>query len=232
MAASWRPGPSHARTTVSPAAPISTRLAGKELTRQSLVSAALTLLSQSSFDSLSLREVTREAGITPTAFYRHYDDMEELGLVLVAESFASLGAMLKDARAESRFDEDAIHRSLAVVVRHMHDHTAHFRFIARERYGGVRRLRQAINRELTVFADELAADLTAVPGVDNWTLEDRRMLAGVITETIIRMVAELLESEPGDEGSIVARTERQLRLISLGVPAWDVAMEPRHGFSE
>jgi AcrR family transcriptional regulator len=217
---------------VSASPPVSTRLAGKELTRQSLVSAALTLLSQSSFDGLSLREVTREAGITPTAFYRHYDDMEELGLVLVAESFASLGAMLKDARAESRFDEDAIHRSLAVVVRHMHDHRAHFRFIARERYGGVRRLRQAINGELTVFADELAADLTAVPGVDNWTLEDRRMLAGVITETIIRMVAELLESEPEDESSIVGRTERQLRLISLGVPAWDVTADPRHGFAE
>jgi AcrR family transcriptional regulator len=203
--------------------PASTRLAGKELTRQSLVRAALKLLSQSSFDNLSLREVTREAGITPTAFYRHYDDMEELGLVLVAESFEYLGAVLKDARAESLFDQDAINRSLAVVVRHLHDHTAHFRFIARERYGGVRRLRRAINAELTVFADELAVDLVAVPGVDNWTMDDRRMLAGVITETIIRMVAQLLEAEPGEEPAIIGRTERQLRLVSLGVPAWDGA---------
>jgi AcrR family transcriptional regulator len=193
--------------------PSSTRLAGKELTRQALVRAALKLLSDNSFDSLSLREVTREAGITPTAFYRHYDDMEELGLVLVEESFQSLGDMVKDARAQSPFDEDAINRSLAVVVRHMHDHTAHFRFIARERYGGVRRLRRAINNALQLFADELAIDLVVVPGVDNWTADDRRMLAGVITETIIAMVAELLE--------IVERTARQLRLISLGVPAWD-----------
>ena len=109
----------------------STRLANKELTRQALVRAALKLLSDSSFDSLSLREVTREAGITPTAFYRHYDDMEELGLVLVDESFGSLGAMLKEARAQPPFDGDAIERSLAVVVRHMHGHMSHFRFIAR-----------------------------------------------------------------------------------------------------
>src|SRR5665213_2140333 len=99
----------------------STRLAGKELTRQALVRAALTLLTDNSFDSLSLREVTREAGITPTAFYRHYDDMEALGLSLVEESFESLGAMLKEARSQTSFDEDAIRRSLAVVVRHMHD---------------------------------------------------------------------------------------------------------------
>jgi AcrR family transcriptional regulator len=202
----------------------STRLESKELTLQALVRAALKLLSHNSFDSLSLREVTREAGITPTAFYRHFDDMEELGLVLVEESFLSLGEMLKDARSQSSFDGDTIKRSLAVVVIHMHNHTSHFRFIARERYGGVRRLRRAINRELQLFADELAIDLVAMPGVDKWSTDDRRMLAGVITETIIRMVAELLETGPDEEQEIVERTKRQLRLISLGVPTWDGAL--------
>jgi hypothetical protein len=129
--------------------------------------------------------------------------------------------MLKDARSQSPFEGDAIERSLAVVVRHMHGHRAHFRFIARERYGGVRRLRRAIHRELQLFADELAIDLVAMPGVDGWSTDDRRMLAGVITETIIRMVAELLEYGPDEEVAIVERTKRQLRLISLGVPAWD-----------
>src|SRR5688500_14594257 len=62
----------------------------KELTRAALLRAALKLLSRSSFDSISLREVTREAGISPTAFYRHFDDMEELGLVLVEQSFGTL----------------------------------------------------------------------------------------------------------------------------------------------
>jgi AcrR family transcriptional regulator len=199
----------------------STRHQAKELTRQALVRAALKLLSQNSFDSLSLREVTREAGITPTAFYRHFDDMEELGLVLVEESFQSLGEMLKDARSRPIMESEVITRSLAVVVLHLHHHTAHFRFIARERYGGVRRLRRAINRELQLFADELAIDLVAMPGVDRWSTDDRRMLAGLITETIIRMVAELLEVGPDEEVEIVDRTKRQLRLISLGVPSWN-----------
>ena len=197
-----------------------TRLQSKELTRQALVRAALKLLSQNSFDSLSLREVTRQAGITPTAFYRHFDDMEELGLVLVEESFQSLGEMLKDARSRPTMDGEVIKRSVAVVVLHLHNHTAHFRFIARERYGGVRRLRRAINRELQLFADELAIDLVAMPGVDRWSTDDRRMLAGLITETIIQMVAELLEHGPDEEVAIVERTKRQLQLISLGVPQW------------
>jgi AcrR family transcriptional regulator len=202
----------------------STRVESKELTRQGLIRSALKLLATNSFDGLSLREVTRGAGISPTAFYRHFDDMEELGLVLVEESFQSLGEMLKDARSQSTMDGDTIRRSLAVVVLHLHDHTTHFRFITRERYGGVRRLRRAINRELQLFADELAIDLVAMPGVDTWTTEDRRMLAGLITETVIRMVGELQEAEPDDEVSIVERTTRQLKLVSLGIPAWDGAL--------
>ena len=34
------------------------------------------MLSTHSFDSLSLREVARESGISPNAFYRHFDGMD------------------------------------------------------------------------------------------------------------------------------------------------------------
>lgn len=196
----------------------STRRAGKEHTRQALLRAALKLLSQHSFDSLSLREVTREAGVTPTAFYRHYDDMEQLGLVLVEESFHWWGEMLRAALPV--LDPAAIESSLADVVPYVHDHTSDLRFIVRERHGGVRRLRRAITRELQLSADELAVALAARPGVGRWTAQDRRMLAGLITETVIAMVAELLEAGPDGEREIVERTGRRLLLISLGVPSW------------
>ncbi len=199
---------------------MSSRRETKERTRRAIIRAALKLLSRNAFDSLSLREVTREAGISPTAFYRHFDDMEELGLVLVEESFGALHEMLQDARSQPVLDTDTIRRSLAVVVMHLAQRTPHFRFIARERYGGVRRLRRSINRELQLFADELAIDLTAVPGVERWNTDDRRMLAGLIVETIVHMVAELLEAAPEEEAAIVERTTRQIRLITLGIPGW------------
>ena len=51
----------------------------KEKTRRQIIDAAFHLLSQErSYASLSLREVAREAGIAPTSFYRHFEDMEEL----------------------------------------------------------------------------------------------------------------------------------------------------------
>lgn len=58
----------------------------KEKTRRTLIDAAFSqLCANRSFSNLSLREVAREAGIAPTSFYRHFRDMEELGLTLVDE---------------------------------------------------------------------------------------------------------------------------------------------------
>ena len=48
----------------------------KQQSRQALLDAALSLsTSGRSFSSISLREVAREVGLVPTAFYRHFQDM-------------------------------------------------------------------------------------------------------------------------------------------------------------
>jgi AcrR family transcriptional regulator len=198
----------------------SSRRESKELTRQALLRAALKLLSRNSFDSISLREVTREAGISPTAFYRHFDDMEELGLALVEESFGSLRQMLRTARNDPTVYTHAITRSVEAVALHVRDHEGHMRFIARERHGGVRRLRRAINRELQLFADELSVDLATFPFIGEWTIDDRRMFADLLVEVMVAMAAELLEATPDIEEEIIRRSEQQLRLISFGVPHW------------
>ena len=138
----------HDRTPESGA----TRQERKQRTRQALLDAALALLEEQSFSSLSLRQVTREAGIVPTAFYRHFDDMEELGLVLIDESFRTLRAMIRAARADPRTYEHVIRSSVEILVRYIHEHDTHFRFIARERFGGVAVLRHAIRAEIRMFA--------------------------------------------------------------------------------
>jgi AcrR family transcriptional regulator len=193
---------------------------GKELTRQALLRAALKLLSRNSFDSISLREVTKEAGISPTAFYRHFDDMEELGLELVDESFGSLRAMLREARADPGMITNAIDRSVETVVLATERNKLHFRFIARERYGGVKRIRKAIRRELQLFADELSIDLAVFPFVKDWSVDDRRMLASLIAETMVHMAAEMLDADPSERDTIVERSRQQLVLMNLGVPLW------------
>ena len=57
----------------------------KEKTRRALIEAALSLSLEKGFSAVGLREVSRAAGIAPTSFYRHFESMNELGLVLVEE---------------------------------------------------------------------------------------------------------------------------------------------------
>src|SRR3954467_13710082 len=104
----------------------------KEATRRAIVAAALRLLEERSFSALSLREVTREAGIVPAAFYRHFDSMEALGLVLIDESFRALRDMLRGARAGKLDPSRVIESTVDILVAGVAERREHWRFIARE----------------------------------------------------------------------------------------------------
>lgn len=196
----------------------------KQKTRQALLEAALVLLEgEQSFASLSLREVTREAGIVPTAFYRHFGDMDELGLVLVDESFHALRQMMRAARAGKLPAEQIIRRSVETFVAHVREHRRHFQFVARERAGGRSVVRNAIRTEIRLFTSELATDLGRFPLLGRWQTEDLQMMAGLIVGTMVNAVLEILDlpaGRPDDEQALVKMLEKQLRLVVLGAGQW------------
>jgi AcrR family transcriptional regulator len=202
-----------------------TRNERKHLTREALLGAALELMEDRSFGSLSLREVARGAGITPTAFYRHFSSMEELGLALVAESFRTLRATIREARSDGRAYENAIASSVAVLAGHVREHRSHFRFIARERHAGAPVLRSAIRHEIRLFASELSTDLVRFPDLSAWSADDLQMMAALIVDSMVSTLEDLLDVAPGDataEREIMRIAEKRLRLIVVGVPGWRV----------
>jgi len=200
-----------------------TRQERKQRTRQSLLDAALVLLEEQSFSTLSLREVTRAAGIVPTAFYRHFHTMEELGLALVDESFRTLRDLLRAVRAGRPGPEQVIRGSVGILVRHVHEHRAHFRFVVRERHSGNAALRHAIRGEIRLFASELAIDLARFPGLDAWSARDLQMLAGLLVNAMVSTAEAILDvplDSPEAEAEAVHTAEAQLRLIALGAIQW------------
>lgn len=207
-----------------------TRQAQKLRTRQALLDAALRLMEEQSLDSLGLREVTREVGIAPTAFYRHFRDIPELGTALVDESLGSLRAVIRAERGSEADSEVLIRRSVDVFVTHVHEHRAHFRFIAREMFGGVAPVRRAIRDQLRQFTDELAEDLALLPGTHDWHVADRRMLAALFVDHLVLTAAAILDvppDRPEDEREVVGLARRQLELIVVGRRHWhDEAPEP------
>jgi AcrR family transcriptional regulator len=211
----------HSRTPTREAS-LDSRQARKQRTREDLLQAALVLLKDESFSSLSLREVTREAGVVPTAFYRHFTSMEELGLALVDESFRTLRQMIRSARLETN-PEHVIRSSVQILVRHVHEHRLHFLFIARERFGGVGALRQAIRTEIRLFTSELATDLARFPYLNTWSTEDLQMIAGLMVHLMVSTAEEILDvpvASAESEDEIVRRVEKQLRLVAVAAPHW------------
>lgn len=142
---------------------VGVRQTQKLRTRQALLDAALGLLEHQSLSSLGLREVTRAAGVTPTAFYRHFEDTAALGVALVEEALGSLHGMICAMLAETEDSEERLGRSIELLMRHVGEQPAHFRFIAREQHGGVGPVREAIAAQLRRFAEEVAAALAEEP---------------------------------------------------------------------
>ncbi|SHH02261.1 transcriptional regulator, TetR family [Jatrophihabitans endophyticus] len=195
----------------------------KELTRRRLLDVTLRLITERSLASISLREVAREAGIVPTAFYRHFASVDELGVDLVDESMRPLRQLLRDARKGRVTHGDIIADTVAILARQVADHPEQFRFLTRERYGGVAGVRRAIATELRLFTSDLTIDLARLTVGYDWSTEDLEMVADLMVTTMLGTVVRLLESDerhPEDATSILDHAERQLRIIVLGMGAW------------
>ena len=200
------------------------RTARKLRTRTALMEAALRLLADRSFGNLSLREVTREAGVVPTAFYRHFPNMEALALALVDESFRTLRDMLRVAREDPKRYEHVIRSSAEILVRHIQQNPLHFRFIARERSSGVPALRHAIRAEIRLFGSELATDLARFPELRDWSTEDLHMLSGLLVNTMVSVAEAIVDAaglDPRAHAEIVRIAEKQMTLIALGAARWE-----------
>ncbi|HSE72141.1 MAG TPA: TetR family transcriptional regulator [Nocardioidaceae bacterium] len=200
-----------------------TRRERKERTRQAILDAALELVEEQSLASLSLRAVTRQVGIVPTAFYRHFTSIDELGLALVDRSFATLREMIRDVRRGNPELAGVIRSSVAILVEHVHAHRADFRFIGRERFGGVPVVRDAIRHELELFERELATDLARLPHLDTWTSEDLRVMANLVVNAMVSTAEGIISARPERpeaERDVVRTAEKQLRMIVVGAAHW------------
>lgn len=195
----------------------------KLATRQVLLDSALRLMERQSLSSLGLREVTREAGIAPAAFYRHFADLEELGVELVRESLGSMHELIREIRTPGADTQDVIDRTVDLVARHVREQRPHFRFLARERHGGVAGVRAAIAAELDSFIDELVEDLATQPDTARWGAGELRVLGRLYVNVIMLTAAELLDAAAEGEDAeqrIIDEALAQLRIVSVGRAHW------------
>ncbi|GAA2512987.1 TetR family transcriptional regulator [Streptomyces longisporus] len=199
------------------------RQAQKQKTRQALLDAALGLLEEQSLSSLGLREVTRAVGVAPTAFYRHFRSIADLGVALVEEALGSLHPMIRTTVSAADSSEERIARAIELIAGHVDGYPAHVRFIARERHGGVQPVRDAIRDQLARFAEEVKGELAKDPESEGWNDDDLLMLAHLYVDQMLitaSLFLEALEGTEEDRERVAQVATRQMRLISIGRHHW------------
>ncbi len=200
------------------------RVEQKERTRQRLIEAALTLVGAGSgYTALSLREITRQAGVAPAAFYRHFKDLDELGLALVEMGGAALRRLLREARRDGIPPTDMLRGSVQIYRRFVAERSEVFRFIARERGGGSRAIRNAIRTEESHFGSEMAQDLRTLGTLPELSSATLQMICGLVVTTMLNAASDILDLPAGrnqQEKELIENFVRQLRVIFLGASRW------------
>lgn len=193
-------------------------------TRHALMDAALRLMdSGRGFGSLSLREVARSAGIVPTGFYRHFPDMDALGLALVEEVGETFRSTLRAVR-HSQFEMGSlVSASTHIFLDAVEAHHTQFLFLAREQYGGSQAVRQAIAALRQGITDDLTADLKLMNRMPSLTPEGLDLVSDLVVKTVFATLPELVDPiDPNTPEHLrpKAKITQQLRFIMNGGQHW------------
>ncbi|SFD63859.1 HTH-type transcriptional repressor FabR [Pseudoalteromonas denitrificans] len=197
----------------------------KERTRLALIEAAFNQLSaEHSLSNLSLREVSREAGIAPTSFYRHFKDMNELGLTLVDEAGLTLRQLMRQARRRIKSEGSVINTSIFTFMEFIENSSNQFRLLLRERSGTSIAFRSAVAREIKHFILELAHYLESET---NCEVDHAYIQAEAMVTLVFNAGAEALDIDKKQKDELVERLIWQLRYVAKGAAIYGKKATPK-----
>jgi len=196
----------------------------KQQTRYALLDAARQLMdSGRGFGSISLREVTKAAGIVPTGFYRHFEGMDQLGLALVNEVGETFRETIRLVRQNELELGGLTAASVRIFLAGVTANRAQFLFLAREQYGGSKPVRQALGVLRDAISSDLAADMARMPRWQHLDAEALAVIADLVVKSVFATLPELIDppQQPLPEHlQPQAKITQQLRFIFMGARHW------------
>lgn len=103
--------------------------------RAALIETGLDLLKERSADEMSLREVARRVGVSPTAVYRHFPDKQALIFALCERGAEGLAKAQRDAMVEAGGGPEGFNATGQAYVRFALANPALFRLMMTTRKG-------------------------------------------------------------------------------------------------
>ncbi len=187
------------------------------ISRDDLLAAALRLIGpHRSVSSLSLREVTREAGIAPNSFYRQFRDMDELAVALIDLAGSSLRRIVGAARHRAERERSIVRGSVEAFFEQLRADDKLLHVLLREGTVGSDAFKQAVDRELTFFEEELRHDLVRFAAADGATLHEPALVARAITRLVFAMGATAMDLPPDRDAELIHQLSEIVRMIIAG----------------
>jgi AcrR family transcriptional regulator len=205
--------------------------------KRALIDAALRLAaSRRSLSSLGLRELAREAGLNPNTFYRHFGDVDDLGLAIIRDIATQLRQPLRELRRAAAeraqpgegaasvpfgLDLERGQRVTRETVRLFFDfvegNPQAFIIGVRELHGPSPVLREALARVMDEFGEDMAEDIRQfhlLPDIDE---NELNQLSRLISRQLFQQSLDYLERPQEQRGEVCALAERQILLLFTGV---------------
>ena len=192
----------------------------KAETRQKLLDAAAAeLASGRSFDTLSLREVAKLAGIAPTSFYRHFHDMEGLGLTLIEQCGDAMRKLVHDVLHQASNGRSLIRASVETLFEFFYSNQGMSRMILQESMSRQPEFRKAAERLMQTMSNDLADYLEEEAHERGVPLGHSRLAADSMVAILFTAGIALLDTPPEERDRHVETSIIQLRMIMRGAEA-------------
>jgi AcrR family transcriptional regulator len=187
------------------------------ISSEELIAAALQLVGpHRSISSLSLREIAREAGIAPNSFYRHFRDIDELAIALIELAGTSLRKVLSDARQRASSERSVVQTSIDAFMEQLSIGDGFLPILLREGRAGSVAFKQAVERQLCFFEDELQIDLVRLASLSGYTLHEPALAARAITRLVFAMASVAMDLPQAEQQQKMAETITMIRMILAG----------------
>jgi AcrR family transcriptional regulator len=200
---------------------MSRRAEQKNATRHAIVQAALRLSAERGFSSLSLRGIASEAGIAPTSFYRHFKNIDDLGLALVDEVGLSLRHLVREARRRVA-DQDCTsitRASIETFMEFVETDATLFRLLLGEGAGSTAPFRRGIAKEIARFTEDLSEDLTAAAAEMGKPLANVGLAAEAMVTIAFNLGAASIDLPDAERADVVDRIITEVRMVMRGAQA-------------
>jgi AcrR family transcriptional regulator len=190
------------------------------ISEQELMDAAVRLVdSKRSVSSLSLREIAREAGIAPNSFYRHFRDVDELAVAIIDRAGRGLRGTIREARKRLENDRGGVRSSVEVFMEALDDEQKYLKILLREISIGSDAFRNAVDRELNYFEEELNDELLRIAQATGKQIHEPRLVAKAITRLVFTLGASAANMNIEQRNHLTQETVIMVRMIIIGANA-------------